>query len=78
MRSFTICHKAGGKYYVYGRLWRKHVDDVLDNIYALQEAFNAGQFSVEDNGDKGYLAKELRQHGARVHRYHENMNKFIG
>ena len=75
--AFTICHKAGGKYYVYGRLWRKHVDDVLDNIYALQEAFNAGQFSVEDNGDKGYLAKELRQHGARVHRYHENMNKFI-
>ncbi len=75
--AFTICHKSDGKYYVYGRLWRKHVDDVLDNIYALQEVFNAGQFSVEDNGDKGYLAKELRQHGARVHKYHENMNKFI-
>ncbi len=75
--AFTICHKVDSKYYVYGRLWRKHVDDVMDEILALQENFNAGIISVEDNGDKGYLAKVLRLHGARVHKYHENTNKFI-
>lgn len=75
--AFTLCHKVEGKYYVYGRLWHKHVDDVLDDILSLQATFNAGLISVEDNGDKGYLAKELRSRGARVHKYHENMNKFI-
>lgn len=50
---------------------------MLDDILSLQAAFNAGLISVEDNGDKGYLAKELRSRGTRVHKYHENMNKFI-
>ena len=30
--AFTICRKKDGKYYVYGRCWRKHVDDVQDEI----------------------------------------------
>ena len=75
--AFTICRKKDGKYYVYGRCWRKHIDDVQDEIISLRKAFNAGRIHCEDNGDKGYLAKELRRRGERAVLYHENMNKFL-
>lgn len=75
--AFTICRKKDGKYYVYGRCWRKHVDDVQDEIIRLRQAFNAGRIHCENNGDKGYLGKALRQKGERVNIYRENMNKFL-
>lgn len=75
--AFTVVRKSGGKYYVYGRLWRKHIDDVEDSIIALRKAFNAGKIHCEDNGDKGYLAKSLRKKGERVSPYHESMNKYL-
>lgn len=75
--AFTICCKKSGKYYVYGRCWRKHIDDVQDEIIKLRKAFNAGRIHCENNGDKGYLGKALRQKGERVNIYHENMNKFL-
>lgn len=75
--AFTICRKYNGKYYVYGRCWRKHVDDVQDEIIALRKEFNAGRISCENNGDKGYLGKALRAKGERVNVYHEKMNKYI-
>lgn len=75
--AFTIVSKRDGNYYFYGRLWRKHVDDCLDEIQGLRERFNAGKIYCEDNGDKGYLAKELRKRGERAVTYHENMNKFL-
>lgn len=75
--AFTVCRKAEGKYYIYGRLWRKHVDDVEDEIIELRRRFNAGQIFCEDNGDKGYLGKDLRRKGERVSIYHEDMNKIL-
>ena len=75
--AFTICKKKDGKYYVYGRCWRKHIDDVQDEIISLRKAFNAGRIHCENNGDKGYLGKALRQKGERVNIYRENMNKFL-
>ena len=75
--AFTICRKYEGKYYVYGRCWRKHVDDVQDEIIELRKAFNAGKISCENNGDRGYLGKALRAKGERVNIYHEKMNKYI-
>lgn len=75
--AFTIVSKRDGNYYFYGRLWRKHVDDCLDEIQDLRKRFNAGKIYCEDNGDKGYLAKELRKRGERAVTYHENMNKFL-
>lgn len=75
--AFTICRKKDGVYYVYGRCWRKHVDDVLDEIIALRKAFNAGLIICENNADKGYLGKALRSRGERVSIYHEKMNKFL-
>ena len=75
--AFTICRKKDGKYYVYGRCWRKHIDDVQDEIIKLRQSFNAGRIHCENNGDKGYLGKALRQKGERVNIYRESMNKFL-
>lgn len=75
--ALTIYKKQGGKYYLYGRLWRKHVDDCLDEICRIRAAFSAGRIFCEDNGDKGYLAKDLRKRGERAVTYHESMNKFL-
>lgn len=75
--AFTIIKKTEGKFYVFGKLWHKHVDDVLDEITAIRQGFNAGRIYCEDNGDKGYLAKELTRRRERVISYHEKMNKFL-
>lgn len=75
--AFTICRKTGGKYYVFGKVWRKHVDDVKGEIIDLRKQYNAGKIYCEMNGDKGYLAKELRRQGERVSTYHEATNKFM-
>lgn len=75
--AFTICKKSGGKYYIYGRLWQKHIDDCLPEIIRLRKAFNAGIIYCERNADKGYLAKALRDKGERADTYHEKTNKFV-
>jgi hypothetical protein len=75
--AFTVCRKDGGRFYVYGRLWHKHVDDCLADIQADIIRLRAGRLWCEDNGDKGYLAKELRNRGLRAYRYHEDMNKYV-
>lgn len=75
--AFTITRKVDGKYFMFGKLWHKHVDECEDDIIALREKFMASKIYCEDNGDKGYLAKELRRKGERVIRYHEDTNKYI-
>lgn len=88
--AFTICRKVpiyeeqsdgsqkktGDKFYIYGRLWHRHIDDVEDEIIRLHKKFCAGKMYCEDNGDKGYLAKELRRKGMSVVNYHEDTNKY--
>ncbi|MBR5314565.1 MAG: hypothetical protein IKU45_04020, partial [Clostridia bacterium] len=34
--AFTVCRKYDGVYYVYGRCWRKHVDDCIGEIIAIR------------------------------------------
>lgn len=75
--AFTAVKKVDGKYYVFGKLWRKHVDDVEDEIIRIRKSLNMGKIYCEDNGDKGYLAKQLRTKGERVVTYHENQNKLL-
>lgn len=75
--AFTIVNKKNGKYYVFGKIWRKHIDDIEDTIISLRKSFNAGRIHCEDNGDKGYLAKSLMKKGERVSIYHESQNKFL-
>ena len=75
--AFTIVAIHDGKYYVYGKCWRKHIDSVMGEIIGLHNAFNCGKLYNERNADKGYVAKELRKHGIRVVSYDEHQNKFI-
>ena len=62
---------------VFGKRFSKHVDDCLPEIMAYREMYRAGSITCEDNGDKGYLKKELRKMGVVAHGYHESMNKFV-
>jgi len=75
--AFTICKKHNGKYYVYGRLWQKAIDEVEDQIIEDRKRLLAGKIYCETNADKGYLAKALREKGERVITYAETMNKYI-
>ena len=75
--AFTIVKKKDGKYYVYGKIWQKAVDEVMEKIIYDRQRLLAGKIYCEDNGDKGYLAKALREKGERVVTYHESMNKYI-
>lgn len=75
--AFTIMRRFGVKYYVYGKLWQKHVDDCLQDIVRERARFNAGKIYCESNADKGYLAKELKRRGERTVEYFENQNKYI-
>ena len=75
--AFTIAKKVGGKYYVYGRLWHKAVDDCMEEIIEDRKRLLAGKIYCETNADKGYLAKAFRERGEKVVTYAETMNKYI-
>lgn len=75
--AFTIVKKKEGKYYVLGKCWRRHVDDVEDKCIQLYKDFMCGKLYNETNGDKGYLNKDLKAKGVRSIPYHESMNKFL-
>lgn len=75
--ALTIMHKIGGKYYIYGRLWRKHVGECYNEITEQYERFMCTKLAIEDNGDKGFTARDLKQLGCRISSYHESMNKFL-
>lgn len=89
--AFTICRKVSidheatddkpawteTRYYIYGRLWQKHVDDCMDMIQQIHDEFMAGKLYCEKNADKGYLKKALKERGMRAETYQEDMNKFV-
>lgn len=75
--AFTIMRKKDGKYYILGKLWHKHVESCYDEIKALYDRFLCGKCPIEDNGDKGFTARDLKKMGLRAYTYHESMNKHI-
>lgn len=75
--AFTICHKVGDSFYMYGKKYKKHVDEALPDILRIHKVFRAGTIYCEKNADKGYLAKELRQKDLPAKLYSENTNKYI-
>lgn len=75
--AYTALNIHEGKIYVYGRCWRKHVDDVTDEIIRCHEELQAGRLHMENNADKGYVAKQFRSRGLRVTTYHESQNKHM-
>ena len=75
--AFTAVNRHDGRFYVYGRMWRKHVEDVTPQIVAEVERLKLGRMYMETNADKGYAAQAFRASGLRVQTYAEKMNKYI-
>lgn len=75
--AFTIMKERNGKLITFGKKWDKHVDDCMNEIMALCDYYRAGTIHCEENADKGYLKKEIRNRGRFADGYHEDMNKYI-
>lgn len=75
--AFTIMRKTSGKYYIFGKLWHKHVENCYTEIVSLYNKFMCGKMAIEDNGDKGFTARDLKKLGVKAVTYHESMNKYI-
>ena len=76
--ALTICRKlADGRFIIFGKLWKKHVDDCLTDIDLYEAQYRSGREHMEKNADKGYLAKARRKSGKFVKEYQESTNKFI-
>lgn len=75
--AFSALNVHGGKVYVYGRMWRKHIEDVEAEIVEECNRLKLGRMYMETNADKGYAAKALREKGLRVATYPEKMNKYV-
>jgi phage terminase large subunit-like protein len=75
--ALTILCIKDGNFIVYGKKYQKHVDDCLADILRLKAKYRTGTTWCEKNADKGYLAKELKNHGDLAQTYHERMNKHI-
>ena len=76
--AFTCGKRNGDILYLYGKMWHNHVDTVLDRILEDSERLQCAPVYCEDNADKGFLAKEIRQKrpDLPVRRYHEKENKY--
>lgn len=75
--AWSIMRKVDGKYYLYGKIRRKHVEECYQAIKEDYERFMVGKLYSEDNADKGMVGKDLRKHGMKVILYHESMNKYL-
>ncbi len=75
--AFTCAQKRGDTIYLYGRLWHRHVDTVLDAALADCRRFRCAPVHVELNADKGYLSKEIRDRGYFSYGYSEKENKYV-
>lgn len=75
--AFTCGRKIGDTIYLYGRLWHSHVDTVMGAILTESERMMCAPIYCEDNGDKGYLRKQLTAAGYQAASYHERENKYF-
>lgn len=75
--AWSVMAKHDGKYYLYGKMKRKHVEDCYDAIKDDYDQLLCPKLLNESNADKGMVGKELRKLGIKVILYHEDMNKFM-
>ena len=75
--AWSIMTKKNGKYYCYGKMLRKHVEECYSDIMEDYNRFRCGKIYNETNADKGMVGKELRKLGMKVILYSEDMNKFL-
>lgn len=75
--ALTILAIHDGKFYVFGKCWRKHIDDCMDEIVEWVNMFMPTKMFMERNADKGYAAGKFKEKGVRVSSYDETQNKYI-
>lgn len=75
--AFSVMAYHDGKYYLFGKIWRKHVEDCYSDIFDLYNRFLCDKLYSEKNTDKGMVARDLRNIGIRAVTYDENTNKHI-
>lgn len=78
--DYTACSVMAfvdGKYYLYGRCWRKHVEDCYPDIMNIYQEFLCSKIFMELNADKGMVARDLKLAGIRTAPYTESMNKHV-
>lgn len=75
--ALSIMAKHDGKYYLYGRCWRRNVSDVYGDIVRIYNENACGKLYNELNADKGMVARDLRSAGIKLSTYTESMNKHI-
>ena len=73
--AMTCGKRRGEVIYMYGRLWHGHVDRALHEILRECQRLRCGPIYTENNGDKGYLAREIDRLGGWAGAYHERQNK---
>lgn len=75
--AFTCGRRIGDRIYLYGRLWNKHVDTVMDVIVTETQRLRCSPIYLETNADKGYLGREFQRMGEQTRMYQEHQNKFF-
>lgn len=75
--AFTCGKRLGDTIYLYGRLWHKHVDTVIDTCIREAKWLLCAPINCESNADKGYLAKEINERGYSARSYNEYENKHL-
>ena len=63
--------------YLYGKIWHKAVDKVMDPIIEEAQRLLCEPIKCEKNGDKGFLLREFFNRGVYASGYNESMNKFV-
>ena len=75
--AFTCGKRKGDTLYLYGKMWNKHVDNVLDFCLAKAQELMCAPIWCEKNADKGYLAMEIKRTGMPAAPYTEKENKYV-
>lgn len=75
--AFTAMSYMGGKFYIYGKVWRKNVQDCYKDIAYDYKRLLLGKCYNELNADKGMVARDLKKSGMRMATYTESTNKHI-
>ena len=63
--------------YLYGKIWHKAVDKVMDPIIEEARRLMCEPILCEKNGDKGFLIREFFERDAYASGYVESQNKFV-
>lgn len=74
--ALTCGRRVGDTVYLFGRLWRSHVDTIMDAALAECDRLRCQPIYMETNGDKGYLSREIKRRGYMTRPYPERMNKY--